>query len=186
MKNPWRRIGSPILLLVVVCALAYGGWWGVKALLRPLGAVPVASCVTQRVNNALTTDKVTVRVYNGGTKTGLARSVSGQLQEKGFRIGYVGNTTEKLEATTIMGATADSPEVKLVAGFFTGAVVKADGRADHTVDILLNDTFGGVNPDAPLTVDVPGGVVCLPATPTPKASTPAPPTDTAAAPQPTP
>ena len=34
--------------------------------------------------------------------------------------------------TQVIGATADSPEVKLVAGFFKGAKIVADGRATPT------------------------------------------------------
>ena len=165
MSNPWRKWGSPILLLLIVGALAYGGWWGYKTLLRPLSPVAVEPCVTQAAN-VITPDKVTVRIYNGGTTKGRANSIASQLTTKGFTIGYVGNTNDNIVSTIIRGAHTTDPEVKLVAGFFPGATVEGDTRVDHTVDILVGDVFEGVNINAPTQVSVPGGTVCVPVTPT--------------------
>jgi len=164
VRSPWHKWGSPILLLLIVGALAYGGWWGYQTLLRPLNPVDVPPCVTQSAN-VITPDKVTVRVYNGGTTKGRANAIASQLTTKGFTIGYVGNTNDNIVSTIVRGAHNTDPEVRLVAGFFPGATVEGDNRIDHTVDILVGDVFAGVNMNAPLQVSVPGGTVCVPVTP---------------------
>jgi len=161
VSTKWHKWGSPIALLVVLAALVYAGWWGYKALTNPVSGKQPA-CVNQTVGEALTSAQVTVRVYNGGTSPGLAKTVSASLSDKGFKIGYTGNTDEKVTATTIIGTTSTDPEVKLVAGFFPGATVQGDNRTDHSVDVLLTT---GPNPftlGAPTQIGAPGGVVCLP------------------------
>ena len=64
------------------------------------------------------------------------------------------------------GLTLTSPDVA------AGATIKADGRPDHTVDVLIGTEYAGMNPKAATSIAVPGGAVCLPAssTPTPSAS----------------
>jgi len=166
--STWRKWVSPIVLIIVLAALALAGWWGYKALTNPLATPKEPACVTQTVGEALTTKQVTVNVYNGGATTGLAKSVSTKLATTGFKIGAVANAKngQKVTKTTIVGATSTDPEVKLVAGFFPGAVVQGDGRKDHSVDVVLPTGASTISSTAPTQIGAPGGVVCLP-TPTP-------------------
>jgi hypothetical protein len=163
VSTSWRRWVNLIVLVLVIGVLAYAGWWGYKALTDPLPKAP--SCIPQSVGTALTSSMVTVRVYNAGTTAGLAKNISAQLTDKGFTIGYTGNTSEQVDTTTVIAANADDPQAVLVAGFFPDAVVQGDGRSDQTVDVLLptNATF---NENAPTQLDAPGTVICVP-TPTP-------------------
>jgi len=164
VSRSWRKWVNPIVLVLVIGALVYAGWWGYRALTDPLPD-KTPGCVPQSVGQALTSNLVTVRVYNAGSTPGLAKSVSAQLTDKGFKIGYTGNTQEQITATTVIAANADDPQAVLVAGFFPGAVVQGDGRADQTVDVLL-PTDGTFNENAPTQLDAPGTVICVP-TPTP-------------------
>jgi len=76
------------------------------------------SCASQTIAGSLTSGQVSVRVYNGGSKAGLAKSIQTQLVGKGFLVPYIGNTQEAVLQTTIVGGSADDPEVQLVAAFF--------------------------------------------------------------------
>lgn len=161
MRHGLRTWGTPITLVVLIGLLAFGAWWGWTNLTRPIVA-KTEPCVSQSVGSELSTEMVTVRVYNGGRRTGLARSVSAQLTAQGFKVPYAGNTKEEVKATIIVGANATDPEVLLVAAFFPGSTIRADQRVDHSVDVLVGDDFAGFNDQAARTIEVPGGTVCLP------------------------
>jgi hypothetical protein len=169
-------IATPVVLVVLLGLLAIGVWWGYKAVTAPLPKLPPPSCAPVTVGPVLTPSSVQVRVLNGGTKNGLAATVAGNLHDVGFPIPKFGNKSDYgQQQTSIVGFSADSPEVVLVAGFFPDAVIAPDGRIDHSVDVIVSDGYAGFNGEAPREVPVadPNGVVCLPAasnTPTPEAA----------------
>jgi hypothetical protein len=154
----------PLVLVALLAVLALGSWWGYRAVTAPLPKTQ-ATCEPVTVGTELTPKWVTVRVYNGGTKSGLASTVANDLYKAGFPIPSFGNKDGYGQlTTTIVGSSADSPEVQLVAGFFPDAVVSPDGRADHTVDVIVSDGFAGFKADAPQSVPISSadGVLCLP------------------------
>ncbi|MDR2896346.1 MAG: LytR C-terminal domain-containing protein [Propionibacteriaceae bacterium] len=175
-KHVGRLISTPLTLLILVGLLVAGAIWGYKAVTAAVPVAPPPSCVPQPMTD-LATSAVTVNVLNGGDIRGLANSVSEQLKAGGFMVATVGNTEERVLGTVIVGAVADDPEVQLVAAWFTNPEIRADGRPNHTVDVLLGneyDTTAGMNPTPPASIQVPSGEVCLPgstasATPTPTA-----------------
>lgn len=167
-----RRWATPLVLVLLVVLLAFGSWWGWRALTRPLNEITSTPCVTQTVAGTLKSSQVSVQVFNGGSVAGRANSVADSLKAKGFKIIRTGNTSQQAPVTTIVGHAADDPEVKMVAAFFPKSEIKADGRADHTVDVLLTDQFDGINDQAPTEVPVPGGTVCLPASGAPAPASP--------------
>lgn len=169
-----RALKTPITLAVLLVILIAGGIWGYKNAMKPIPTPPPPACQTQEVGANLSTANVTVNVLNGGTRRGLANLVAANVQAKGFQLSTVGNTSERITTTVIKGASADNPEVKLVAGFFKDAKIVADSRPDHTVDVLVGNDWpdDGWIDAAPTQIPVPGGKVCLPpptATPTPTA-----------------
>ncbi|GAA2180712.1 hypothetical protein GCM10009785_12710 [Brooklawnia cerclae] len=162
MRSTWRRIATPMTLLLLLGLLAFGLWWGWRELTAPPKSTPAEPCVTQSAS-VLTTAQVTVKVYNGGTAAGRASQVSEQLAGKGFVVDDPANTSEQVATTIIVGSTAEDPAVLLVSGFFTDSQIRADSRTDGTVDVLVGDNFPGFRDDAPVQVEVPGGTVCVPA-----------------------
>ncbi|WP_203567952.1 LytR C-terminal domain-containing protein [Aestuariimicrobium ganziense] len=176
-----RALVTPLTLAVLLAFLGYGAWWGYRNVMRPIPARPPDPCVTQSVGPKLKSSQVTVNVYNGGYKQGLATTVAKALKAKGFMIKHVDNTDERIKTTVIVGADANNPEVKLVAAHFKNATVRADQRPDHTVDVLVGNTYGGMDAKAAVEIAVPGNSVCLPSpspTPTPTPATPATPAAT--------
>ncbi|MGO4957694.1 LytR C-terminal domain-containing protein [Luteococcus sp. Sow4_B9] len=170
MQRYVRLLGTPITLLVLLAVLILGARWGYRNVVAPAPPPPLVPCVEQSVGKALSTKQVTVKVYNGGSKGGLAGKVGAQLKAVGFQVAKTGNTEVEVNHTQIIGADVNNPEVKLVAGFFKDAKVKADGRADHTVEVLVGNPVTGFQPKAPRSIDIDGPTVCLPEpTPTPEA-----------------
>lgn len=163
MQRYVRLLGTPITLLLLLAILILGARWGYRNVMAPPPPPPLVPCVEQSVGQALGTKQVTVSVYNGGAKSGLAKTVAAQLRGAGFKVSRTGNTDVEVSTTQVIGADVDNPEVKLVAGFFKGAKVSADGRADHTVEVLVGNPATGFNAKAPKQVAVDSPTVCLPA-----------------------
>jgi len=168
----FRIVRTPITLLVLLGVLLYGAWWGYKNVIQTVPVPPPDPCVTQTLGKGgLRSSQVVVKVYNGGDRKGLAADVSRALRGKGFRVSGTDNTNEKIQKTVIVGADVKNPEVLMVRTFFKDAVLRADGRADHSVDVLVGNKYAGFNKDAKTTYVVKSKTVCLPApSPTPKPS----------------
>lgn len=175
-----RVLKTPVTLLLLLGILGYGAYWGYKQVtLDP--ARPDATCVMQDVGKTLTPDKVTVRVFNGGETGNHAKTTRNFLIAFDFHVISYNNADEKVTTTTVIGNSADDPEVKLVAQMFRDSVTKGDGRADHVVDVIVPTQYQDLskNTDHPVTSIAVDGPVCLPvintatesASPTPDQST---------------
>jgi len=166
----FRVVRTPITLLILLGILAYGAWWGYTNVLQPVTPAPPPPCVPQPLSNGkLRAGQVTVKVFNGGDRKGLAGDVGRALRGRGFRVEQTANTAEMIGKTVIVGAGAKNPEVLLVKGFFKDAQVRADRRADRTVDVLVGTKYAGFKKNAKRSVPVKARTVCLP----PQSRTPA-------------
>lgn len=162
-RDVYRYARTPITLIVLLVVLGYGALWGYRRVVAPFVAKPPPPCVTQQAQQ-LTPGQVTVKILNGGDERGFATNVAKVLRARGFNVVAVGNTDDKVTKTTIVGAAAENPEVKLVAGQFSDSVIRVDGRPDHSVDVVLGKNNGDAVPGAgyPTVIPLPGGTVCLP------------------------
>ena len=159
----FRVIRTPVTLVILLAALVYAAYWGYTNVIAPVPPPPPSPCVQQSLaKHQLSTKQVYVKVYNGGNSRGLAADVGRALRGKGFKVTGTTNTIEKIDATVIVGAGARDPEVLLAKSFFKGATVRADGRADHSVDVLVGNRYGGFNKNAKTTITVKASTLCLP------------------------
>ena len=163
----WR---TPITMVILLGILAGGGWWGWKSLINS-SAEP--TCVEQKLpNNRLVPKQVVLNVYNGGARAGSAGRVADALKKRGFNIDKIANEPkgDKVDVVSIRGASAKAPEMLLVAGQLNQrAVMIADGRTDHTVDLVIGSGFGSVRLKGIPSVQVAAGTnVCLPIIHTPQ------------------
>ena len=159
----FRIVRTPITLLVLLGVLLYGAWWGYRNIIQPVPATPPPPCVKQTVSKGqLRSSQVTIKVYNGGDRPGLAGDVGRALRNKGFKVALVDNTVEKIGKTVVVGANAKNPEVLFVKTFFKDSVVRADKRTDGSVDVLVGNKYGGFNRNAKATYVVKTPTVCLP------------------------
>lgn len=160
----FRIVRTPITLLILLGILMFGAWWGYTNVIRPVPEAAPNPCVNQTLaKGQLKSSQVTVRVYNGGDRIGLAGDVARSLRTKGFVVSRVTNTNEKIQKTVIVGADAKNPEVLFVKSFFRDAVVRPDKRTDRSVDILVGNKYAGFNAKAKTTYEVKAKTVCLPA-----------------------
>jgi hypothetical protein len=124
---------------------------------------PGVICHLTSPGETLRPDLVSVKVVNTGKVGGLAKLTVGYLRANGFHVTSYHETMSGSASTTIRGAAADSPEVRLVQHFFPGSIADGDGRADHSVDVLVATQFTDASdPDASVPVT---GMLCLPAVP---------------------
>ena len=168
MRRVLKAIVGPFVLLLLLGFLGYGAYWGYEQFMKPAAGPDPVPCVMTDVGDKLTPKNVSVRVFNGGTVSGLARQTTTYLRAYGFYIIGYNNTDDRITDPVIVGNSADSPEVKLLLGFFKNATVRADSRTDHTVDVLVGTSKMTVEkPPTSIAVD---GPVCLPQIPTSTAS----------------
>ncbi len=159
----FRVVRTPLTLLVLLGVLAWGAWWGYRNVIRPVPAPAPNPCVTQSLaKGQLKSSQITISVYNGGDRVGLAGDVGRTLRGKGFKVPRTTNTNEKIQKTVILGADAKNPEVLFVKTFFKDAVVRSDKRADRSVDVLVGSKWAGYNKNAKTTYQVNADTVCLP------------------------
>ncbi|MDR0837491.1 MAG: LytR C-terminal domain-containing protein [Propionibacteriaceae bacterium] len=153
---------APWVLGLLIAIFAGATFWGYQALFRPPDAPPPPPpCIVQTVSSELSTSQVTVNVLNGGTKSGQAKVVADALAAQGFVIGYIDNA-QPVSWVTVVGSTKESPEVLLVASFFPEAVLRADDRESHSVDVIINNLWEALPEGVPTTISVDTGTVCLP------------------------
>ncbi|HET9649138.1 MAG TPA: LytR C-terminal domain-containing protein [Microlunatus sp.] len=158
-----RIARTPLTLLLLLGILCYGAYWGYKNVLAEVPPPPPTPCVDQTVQGGqLKSAQVTVSIFNGGDRKGLAGDVGRALRQRGFKVMKTTNTAEKIQQTVIVGADANSPEVLFVKTFFKNATARGDKRADHSVDILVGNKYGGFNSKAKTTYAVKSTTVCLP------------------------
>jgi hypothetical protein len=177
-----RLLKTPIWLTLMIALLVTSALLGIHWIKTGIRPVLPDPCITVSLAE-LKPANIVVRVYNGGSERGLAGKTAKTLKTAGFIIAATGNTDEPIHDTVIVGVAEDSPEVQFVAAWFEKVTVRADGRQDHTVDILVGDAGAPMVPEdqRPLSLTIPSGLVCVPPTasplpePTPEEGAEAPP-----------
>lgn len=108
----------------------------------PDGAVPLAY------------DQVTVSVYNGSDRSGLAGTTADVFASRGFTIGSTANypTTINLPVEVLFGQSGVAAAYTVAAQLLTPRLV-LDTREDASVDVVLGADFGGMVPAGEVTVD---------------------------------
>jgi hypothetical protein len=167
----FRVVRTPVTLVILLAVLVYAAYWGYTNVIAPVPPPPPTPCVEQTLaKRQLATKQVYVKVFNGGNSRGLAANVGRSLRTAGFKVTGTTNTIEKINQTVIVGSGERDPEVLLAKSFFRGATVRADGRADHSVDILVGNKYAGFNKGAKKTMTVNADSLCLPTVETASAS----------------
>ncbi|MCL1923769.1 MAG: LytR C-terminal domain-containing protein [Propionibacteriaceae bacterium] len=166
IKQLLRKWSTLVTLVVLLSLLLVGVVWGYKTVTKvPPGPEPI-ECQTSSMS-VLEPKAVTVNVYNGGSMRGLAGRTATRLEGVGFIIDKIENKKDaKVLTVMVVGTSEDSPEVQLVAGMFKDPQIVGDGRVDHTVEVIVGNSFEEATAYAEqpkLIIDIPSGTVCLPA-----------------------
>lgn len=163
----FRLIATPVLLLGLLAFLVWGAFWGWRNVTAPLPTPEPTPCVVITQELVTVTD-VSVRVYNGGFTSGLARRQASRLEEVGFKVVRVGNTDERVSGTVVRGNSDNVPAQRLVMSYFKDATFENDDRVDGTMDVLLGSDFAGEGEEPLYRVSTGSeGTICLPSSPEP-------------------
>jgi len=167
-----RKTSAPTLaVLVMLCLL--GLLLGLKALTADLPDDPLvesgpASCIEREVTagEKVYPADVLVNVFNGGSRSGVARSTLGKLVERGFVRGETDNAdgAEDVRFVQIWAEDPDNPAVRLVAKQFGPATKISSGHpslADGVVVVVGSDftTLGRKVPSVTASEDA---TICSP------------------------
>lgn len=162
-------------LLVATAVLVVGLVLGFRLLTRSADtAVATPTCTNRTVDKGeeLTSNLVTVNVYNDSNRSGLANRVEIDMQRKGFLGGTIANSTSSAHPKGVAILTDDrtDPRVRLVAAQFNNRVkyAKPDIAVEEGVAIVVGDDYTrlkkkasrSIKADRPVTVCVP--IVKLP------------------------
>lgn len=144
------RQGSGIVALAFLFLVT--GWFVGLHLVGSGGeddAVDVGpSCTSQTVKagGELRSSLVTVDVFNGSDRSGLANTVSSALHNRGFRQGVIANNTSQVKpyGVTIVTDQQDDPQVQLVAQQFDKvdfATPDFGSSTGSAVQVLVGDQY---------------------------------------------
>lgn len=130
---------SVLALLVVVATL-----WGWSALTEPLPVeeeVPICRDTKVTAGTEVRREQVVVSVFNGSKRSGLAGATSGDLEERGFVPGKVGDAPDMVGTSQIWTSEPDSPAVLLVRKQFKKAKIVEGEALGPGVVVVVGGKF---------------------------------------------
>jgi LytR cell envelope-related transcriptional attenuator len=140
-----RRPLPPLIFLLVLALAALGVWWKVLQQHDAEVAAQERACATaEAAPPSLTPDTVTLRVFNATDKAGLAQTVAGQLQKRGFTVTEIANDSSGRKVTgvgEIRHGARGREAASYVKVFLPGAGENTDTRADAKVDLVIGPDF---------------------------------------------
>lgn len=157
-----RRTTVTLTVLIVLCL--FGLFFGVRAVTADLPGEgilkePEASCTNRTVSagSTITTEEVTVSVFNAGGRSGLASRTMQEFVKRGFAAGDSGNARNAdVKRGQVWADSAENPAAKLVlrqlgAGYqiHTGKPVLGVG-----VVVVLGSDFQQLAKKAPSRIKV--------------------------------
>lgn len=181
-----RRLRQRLTLAVVVLAVLGAGLAAAGLYTGYLAAgddQPLPTCApAPRRPAALAPRQVTVDVYNGSGRSGLAGTTAAALQRHRFVVGKVANAPRGVRVTSaaiVRYGPRGKPRATLLATYVPGARLIQDSRTSTLVDLVLGRGFTAIRTKP---VAAPKPVARPPAKPTPRptATTTATPTATCA------
>lgn len=137
-----ERVRSAATLTVLTLLVLVASVVGVKAAFAPLPKPEKQpDCIDTQVKagDEVFPDQVTVSVFNGSRKNGLAATTIAELEERGFHGARTGNSQEKIKGVQIWAQNAKNPAVALVADQFRGVKVQAGPQLGPGVVLVIGD-----------------------------------------------
>lgn len=155
---PW----TTIIGVVVSMGLLFGAAFVGVRLIRGGSSAAEASevstspspCITSTVQPAGTLPKastVTVNVFNGSRREGLAKTTAAELQLRGFKIGLIANDPLGQHIKSfgdIRYGVKGAMNAALMRYYVPGATLTLDKRTNGTVDLVTGENFSGLAPQS--------------------------------------
>ena len=140
-----RRLLPPLVFLLVLALGALGVWWKVFQDAGARADAAEAACATAaEAPPSLDPSTLSVRVYNGTDRGGLAQEVAAQLQARGFVVEEIANDPTEREVTgtgEVRHGPRGNDAARYLALFLPGAGDFLDTRATATVDLVVGPDF---------------------------------------------
>jgi hypothetical protein len=130
--------------IIILLAGLYVGFKLLTASADTFDAAPTCETRTVEKGQKLTSNLVTVNVYNASQRAGLANRVGINLQRRGFLTGTAANSTSEVkpDAVAILTDDRDDPRVKLVAQQFDNVEFsEPDIKIPDGVTVIVGDDF---------------------------------------------
>ena len=168
-----RHLTTAVTLLVLVAILLLGGYYGAKALFKPLpgedssdNAASNCQNTSVRKGQKILARQIQVSVYNAGTRSGLADETLAKLHKRGFRRGDVGNAPSeaKVKRAQVWTTHRHDAAARLVAKQLgEGAPVKyVDKNLGPGVDVVVGNYFHHLAKVKNFSIVKRSGSACLP------------------------
>lgn len=163
-----RRPIPPLVFLLVLALAALAVWWNVFDTEGEQEAEQAQACASaSAAPPSLEPNTVTLRVFNGTDRGGLAQEVAAALQERGFVVEEIANDPTEREVTGV-GELRHGPRGNEAADFVRLFLPQAgdfpDTRATATVDVVVGPDFAGLAPpedvDAALAAGASAAAAC--------------------------
>lgn len=170
-----RHLTTAVTMVVLVAILVIGVVVGVRSLFAPLpgddepAAEPSPSCVERSVKKGqrVAARQVTVSVFNGGTRSGLAGETMRALTKRGFKRGQVGNAPEdvRVKVAQVWTTEANDAAARLVARQFgrSTKVRVTDTDLGAGVDVVVGNDFDKLAKAKRAIIAKRSSTFCLPA-----------------------
>lgn len=170
-----RTAGTLVTLGVVLAFMLVLGWRGASAPFPSLGGSKTASaCETVQKKSRVFRSEVTVSVFNGTNRQGLADQTMANMEKRSFKPGTVGNApVGSVRYAEVRSRIRDDPAAQLVAEQFKPAakVVLEQDDLGPGIDVVLGKRFRKLHVPSPKSLRVPKPETTCQDTATPKAGT---------------
>ena len=156
-RRRFRRTRTVVTLVVLVILVVWAGWYAWRVVTEPTAAEeaePVTTtpvCAVAVPTGAPAPEEISINIYNGTDRNGLASQVAREMREQGFVILDVANDPLNRSVTgvaEVRAATRDNLAVTLIMSQFPGAVFVQDERTDEVIDVVLGEAFAAIGPQA--------------------------------------
>ena len=139
---------------VVLVLMAVIGWQRLTAPLPEASSQPAAACQVYKTKKQVTRKEVTVSVYNGTDKSGLADDTLAVLERRNFVVGAVGNAPDDAKDVTgvlVRTTVTDDPRAELVASQFQpkAQIEQTPEAGGPGIDVILGPDFTRLKRKAP-------------------------------------
>jgi hypothetical protein len=168
-----RTAGTLVALGAVLVIMLVLGWRAASSPFPSLGGNSAAStCSTVKEKTQIFRKEITVSVYNGTKRKGLADSTMADMEKRHFSPGTVGNApTGQVPYVEVRSTIADDPAAQLVALQFKppAKVVLETDDLGPGIDVVLGKQFKKLHVPSPksLKLTKPRQTCLDSATPTP-------------------
>jgi hypothetical protein len=157
LRRRRQRRRALITIGTVLLGLFFAFWYALSYYQSDGPSAPAAASATptcQPVDpEALTPDKITVRVLNATNRAGLAASTAKKLGDLGFTISGADNDTSDRDAPSVAevrhGPSGADAAAVVLTYLPDGSTVFDDKRKDNSIDVVLGEKFSSpVSPEA--------------------------------------